>query len=174
MPATTTQSPTSDPTAFPIEFDPRSQRMRGVALHGNTPFDVPFITPITDNLWTGGCQTGLRLPEEVTHLVSLYRWEEYDVWHDLDSTLTVKMYDSLDGPNTTQVIAIADWVNECRKTGITLVHCQAGLNRSGMVAAVALIRDGMGVDEAIDLLRSKRSPAVLCNGAFVEWLHDNF
>lgn len=157
----------SDPTAFDIKFDPRNQRMRGTTVHKNMYFDVPFVSEITDNLWQGGCQNGLVLPQEVKHLVSLYPWEAYDLDHELDSALTVRLYDDLSEINNQQIYAIAQWVNVCRKTGITLVHCQAGLNRSSLVAGLALVRgDGMGGQEAIDLLREKRSPAVLCNPSF--------
>jgi protein-tyrosine phosphatase len=55
--------------------------------------------------------------------------------------------------------------------GKTLVHCQAGLNRSGLVAAVALMKLGRTADEAIKLLRDSRSPMVLCNDTFVSQLH---
>mgnify|MGYP001561544085 FL=1 len=61
-------------------------------------------------------------------------------------------------------------VNGFAKRGPTLVHCQAGLNRSGLVAANALRLRGMPASEAIALLRRQRSPAVLCNSAFEEWL----
>jgi protein-tyrosine phosphatase len=54
--------------------------------------------------------------------------------------------------------------------GATAHNCQAGLNRSGLVAALALIRSGMTPAEAITLLRSKRSPAVLCNPTFERFL----
>lgn len=159
-----------DPTAFPIEFDPRVQRMRGTALHGNTPFDVPYMSRITDTLWTGGCTTGLELPPDIEHRVSLYRWESYKIRTPLKSELVVEMYDSLDGPDLEQLEAIARWVNTCRYQGPTLVNCQAGLNRSNLVAARALMLDGMSAQDAIALLREKRSPAVLCNPAFVEIL----
>lgn len=79
------------------------------------------------------------------------------------------MYDSSD-QGFAQVDAIAAWVNVCRKDGPTLVHCQAGLNRSGLVAARALTLDGMNAADAIALLREKRSPAVLCNRSFESWL----
>lgn len=160
----------SDPTRIDIEFDPREQRMRGTAVHGNTPFDVPYISPITDDLWQGGCTDGLILPPVIDHVVSLYPWERYSNRHELKSLLSVRLYDDLEGPNTETIIGIARWVNVCRQSGVTLVHCQAGLNRSGMVAAVALMLEGRTADEAITLLRSSRSPAVLCNPNFVEWL----
>ena len=54
--------------------------------------------------------------------------------------------------------------------GATAHNCQAGLNRSGLVAGLALIRSGMTPAVAINLLRSKRSPAVLCNPTFERFL----
>lgn len=157
---------TVDPTAFPIEFDPRERRMRGTATHGLTPFDVPFVSQITDDLWTGGCENGLVLPDHIQHVVSLYPWERYSAHHDVRSMLAVRMYDDLAGPDLDQLDAIASWVNICRSTGATLVHCQAGLNRSNLVAARALMLEGMTARAAIDLLRERRSPAVLCNPTF--------
>jgi protein-tyrosine phosphatase len=158
-----------DPTRIDLGHDPREMRFRGVAYHGNTPFDVPYISHITDNLWVGGCEWGLVLPEDIKHVVSLYPWEKYTVEHELDSFREITMYDSLDQA-TEQVREIADHVNECRKTGQTLVHCQAGLNRSNLVAGAALIQGGMAPADAIALLRERRSPAVLCNHAFEEAL----
>lgn len=166
-----------DPTKIKLqtnvkaEFDPTVQRMVGVATHGNTPFDVPFISQIEGNLWQGGCETGLILPHFFKHIISLYPWEQYKVSHDLKSSLSVVMYDSLE-QSTDQVDAIADWVYQCTKDGPTLVHCQAGLNRSSLVAAKVLMRmgsEGRGyrsADEAIRILRERRSPACLCNPAF--------
>lgn len=162
-----------DPTRIDIEFDPRQQRMRGIAHHGNTPFDVPFISHIDGNLWVGGCRDGLILPREIEHVVSLYPWETYRCPLMLKSHLEVRMYDSLDQAFG-QVTAIASWVNSCLADGPTLVHCQAGLNRSNLVAATALVHQGMEPCEAIALLRAKRSPAVLCNPAFEQWLLDTF
>lgn len=154
-----------DPTKIELTTDPFTRRMSGVAVHGNTPFDAPFISMIDDTLFVGGCQAGLVLPNHIQHLVSLYPWEAYTVEHRLRSSLTVTMYDSFD-QDTSQVDAIAAWVNVCRKDGDTLVHCQAGLNRSNLIAATALIQDGFEPAEAIKILRAKRSPAVLCNQAF--------
>lgn len=159
-----------DPTAFDIDFDPTVQRMRGVAIHGNTPFDVPFISRITGNLWTGGCQRGLILPEHIVHVVSLYPWEAYRHAHEVDSKLAVKLYDSDDEPDAAQVDALARWVSVCMDQGPTLVHCQAGLNRSALVAGAALIHRGLMPEVAIDLLREQRSPAVLCNETFARWM----
>lgn len=159
----------NDPTGIAIDFDPTLQRMKGIARHGNTPFDVPFISEIGYNLWQGGCESGLILPKFIKHVVSLYPWERYTVKHHLESFLEVRMYDSEDQAFE-QVEMIASWVNKCRETGPVLVHCQAGLNRSSLVAARALMLSGKTADEAISVLRSKRSPACLCNPSFEGWL----
>lgn len=158
-----------DHTRIDIEFDPRSQRMSGVSMHGHIPFDVPFISEIASNLWLGGCEDGLVLPSFIKHLVSLYPWESYTVDHDLDTAIEVMMFDSTDQAFD-QVDALAARVNECRSTGPVLVHCQAGLNRSSLVAARALVLEGMAPSDAIALIRAKRSPACLCNPSFERWL----
>jgi protein-tyrosine phosphatase len=112
------------------------------------------------------------LPSFIKQLVSLYPWEAYTVNHDLDTALEVTMYDS-EEQAFDQVDTIAAWINECRATGPVLVHCQAGLNRSSLVAARALVLEGMQPAEAIALIRAKRSSACLCNPAFERWLLAN-
>jgi Dual specificity phosphatase, catalytic domain len=157
----------TDPTKIDIEFDPTQERMSGIARHGNTPFDV--ISEIVPGLWQGGCRTGLKLPGHIEHVISLYPWESYQGHDDVRSALSVVMYDSED-QGYAQVDAIAAWVNVCRADGPTLVHCQAGLNRSSLVAARALMLDGFTAQDAIALLREKRSPACLCNRSFESYL----
>lgn len=164
-----------DPTKITLqtnvkkERDPTIQRMVGTAVHGNTPFDVPFISQIEGNLWQGGCENGLQLPHFFKHLVSLYPWEAYRVNHDMDSMLVVKMYDSLE-QSFEEVEAIAQWINVAKKSGPILVHCQAGLNRSSLVVARSLMLEGKTADEAIAMLRDNRSPACLCNPVFESYL----
>lgn len=51
-----------------------------------------------------------------------------------------------------------------------LIRCQAGLNRSGIVMALVLIRDGYEPADAIKLMRDKRSSWVLCNKNFEDYL----
>jgi hypothetical protein len=53
-----------------------------------------------------------------------------------------------------------------------LVHCAAGLNRSGIVVARALMYQGRSVSEAIALVRAARGPWALSNGDFVDWLRE--
>jgi hypothetical protein len=61
--------------------------------------------------------------------------------------------------------AVAKSVQEGRKT---LVRCYAGMNRSGLVAALALIKMGHDPLTVVDLIRSKRSPNNLVNPEFVK------
>lgn len=162
-----------DPTRVEMSTDPLTERMKGIAYHGNTPFDVPYISHIAENLFQGGCENGLVLPENIVHVISLYPWEEYTAHHQIRSMLSVIMYDSED-QGYGQVNAIASWVNACRADGPTLVHCQAGLNRSSLVAARALILQGMTAPQAIAVLREGRSPACLCNPSFEAWLRETW
>ena len=53
-----------------------------------------------------------------------------------------------------------------------LIRCQAGLNRSGLVMALVLIREGYAPEEAIKLIRRQRGEAALCNYRFVRWLNN--
>lgn len=52
----------------------------------------------------------------------------------------------------------------------TLVRCQAGLNRSGLVVARVLIDQGAPPSETIHLIRRRRSPYALCNTRFETYL----
>jgi len=160
-----------DPTRINLREDPLNRRMTGITAHGHISFSVPYMSEIAPNLWQGGCVNGLRLPAFIKHLLSLYDWESYEVHHRLRTSHAVEMYDSLDQA-TDQVDRWARWVNARRRTGAVLVHCQAGLNRSSLVTVRALMLGGATADEAIGLVREKRSPACLCNPAFEKWLRD--
>lgn len=60
----------------------------------------------------------------------------------------------------------ADWKNGKK----VLVRCQAGINRSGLVTALVLIRDGYSPEDAIRLIRDNRCEAALSNSRFEAWL----
>ena len=53
-----------------------------------------------------------------------------------------------------------------------LIRCQAGMNRSRLIMALVLIREGYTADEAINLIRTKRSKHALFNGRFEKWLKE--
>lgn len=63
-------------------------------------------------------------------------------------------------------IAHTDWKNGKR----VLIRCQAGWNRSGLITALVLIREGYSAQDAIDMQRKRRNRWVLCNREFEKWL----
>lgn len=161
------------PAAIPAEFaaamaDLTSHRIEGIAVQGDTPFSCPLVSQIDGNLWSGGCPRP-SVPAYFRFVLNLYPWERYEVPETTEIRIE-KLYDSGTVPPATRLEELAAWVNDRRAKGPTLVHCQAGLNRSGLVAGLALVRGGMTPADAIALLREKRSPAVLCNRSFERWL----
>lgn len=73
--------------------------------------------------------------------------------------------------NTDELKEIVDFAyNEWKKGKKVLVRCQAGLNRSGLVMALLLIKDGLSAKEAINLIKLHRSPIALFNLDFQNWL----
>lgn len=133
-------------------------------------FSAPLISHIQDNLYVGGCINGVRLDDDFQTVVSLYKWERYNLGPQTERH-EVTMYDAGEVPDVDQLHELAGIVSDALdRGGKVLVHCQAGLNRSNLVTALALIKRGSSPADAIALLREKRSPVVLCNRAFESWL----
>lgn len=153
-----------------LQADFTTHHIEGIAREGNKPFSTNLITQVDGNLWQGGCINGVNLGGKFKHVISLYPWERYNPGGQLDSFVEVKLYDSGDIPNPEQLEHLARWINICRNAGTTLVHCQAGLNRSGLLTGLALVRGGMKPQDAIDFMRKNRCDAVLCNKTFERWL----
>jgi Dual specificity phosphatase, catalytic domain len=150
----------------PEGANPLTHYVDGVAIHGGE-FEMPIITHVKGNLYHGGYVDGLDLDEMFDSVVSLYQWEKYPT---KGITYTYTMYDGTDVDVKT-IEAAVEQVEAClAESHRTLVHCQAGLNRSGVVVARVLMRQGMSADEAINYLRDVRSDAVLCNKNFEKWL----
>lgn len=141
---------------------------------------LPLISHITDNLYVGGCLDGVDLGDYFSNVFSLYYWEKYAVgsetvvkeWRMYDSHAGVEVADM--DENILSIEEVADEVVSALDAGgNVLVHCQAGINRSNLTAALALMKwKGVSADEAIALLRSKRSPLVLANPAFEKYLRN--
>lgn len=133
-------------------------------------FKAPLITHIEDNLYVGGCTDGFVLDDSWQTVISLYKRERYALGPKTER-IEVTMYDAGEVPDETQLHELAEAVNDAlARGGKVLVHCQAGLNRSNLVTALALIKRGRTPEDAIALLREKRSPVVLCNQSFENWL----
>lgn len=174
-----TEIETLDPTRIeidpiPYDIDPMRYVFSAVAVHQNMPFSCPVITRITDKLFVGGfLDGGASVPSQIDRVVSLYPWGRYQAHDKLKSLEEFKLYDSDEIADETLLFEIADKITEYINDGDTvLVHCQAGLNRSGLISALVLMNTGMSAANAIEMLRRKRSPAVLCNQTFEGWLLD--
>ncbi|MFD7686113.1 protein phosphatase [Streptomyces sp. NPDC059781] len=88
---------------------------------------------------------------------------EHQVWPIPDGPL--------DGTQLAGVIRLAEAACEALDGGRTvLVRCYHGYNRSGLVVAHALVRQGRTAEAAIRLIRSRRSPWALHNDLFVDYL----
>ena len=84
--------------------------------------------------------------------------------------ITWSIYDHAEMPDPLMLESLADQVRALRQLGPTLVHCEAGWNRSGLLVALALIRDGWYPSTAIQTIRDRRHPMALSNQTFANWL----
>jgi hypothetical protein len=148
--------------------DFQSHRIEGFAVHGGQ-FSVPLFSQVLGNLWMGGCPVEAA-PKEFDYVVSLYPWGMYHVYkHQV--YLECTLFDNTEQPlDAARLHALARCVNEFMHLGPTLVHCQAGLNRSGLITALALMQQGWTAEAAIGHLRKVRCAEVLCNSHFRGWL----
>jgi protein-tyrosine phosphatase len=77
----------------------------------------------------------------------------------------------LDGTQLAGVMRLAQAAGEALDEGRkVLVRCYHGYNRSGLVVAHTLVRRGHSAEQAIRLIRSRRSPWALHNDLFVDYL----
>jgi protein-tyrosine phosphatase len=131
-------------------------------------FEVPLVTQVEGNLWQGGVWPGVRLPDEFVNVVNLY-----GLSYELGLNTTehkVIMHDS-NTQTFERVDLLAQAIVTALDDGPLLVHCQAGLNRSGLLAArVLMLWKDYTAAQAINAVR-RRSPVCLCNESFCNWLH---
>ena len=147
----------------------------------NQPYHKPLATwsEVLPNLWQGGTEDDdiylqhdqpTITKDNFDSVYTLYGWANPVGWfvketrlgfHDSDS-LTVhpkQLYDLASQ-------AHRDWKEDKR----VLIRCQAGLNRSALITALVLIKEGFTASQAITLLRKTRSEYVLINPHFEKWL----
>ena len=138
---------------------------------------------ILPGLWQGGTEDGdvVGCPTPAGHyrrchpfdlVVTLYAdaqpapWEVEELRFGFpDSHLTPK---GIERAVALSAHAHSRWQSGAR----VLIRCQAGVNRSGLVMALTLMRHGLNATDAIGLIREGRGPAVLSNRHFVRWLVD--
>ena len=149
--------------------------------HGqsNKLYSEPLWSEVLTGLWQGGThdldvEKQLKVPMITTKdfdtVITMYAYANpvdwfvkefrYGVWDsDINKMNTEELLDLVR-------IAHSDW----KRGKKVLIRCQAGWNRSGLITALVLIRDGMDAREAIDLIRKNRSDSALCNRSFEKFL----
>lgn len=145
---------------------------------------MPLWSNVLDGLWVGGTDDYDTLgdyrawsgsqafitPEMFDTVVTMYQYANPVDW--LVKEYRYCIYDSdVNHFDWAELFATAKFAHgEWKRGKRVLIRCQAGLNRSGLVTALVLIRDGYTAEEAIALLREKRSPQALFNKQFVNFL----
>jgi protein-tyrosine phosphatase len=119
----------------------------GELCHAQPPNQcgVVVLSHIEGNLYQGGCNPSMRLPDDFRAVVSL--WEGRYAVGPQTACHEFTMYDS-PVVDADVVESAATLIVDCLASGPTVIHCQAGLNRSGLVAARALTLLGKTADEA--------------------------
>jgi len=143
--------------------------------------DHPLWSQILPNLWQGGTDWGNDRPFTVSNFDSVYTLNRTSA---APASYVKEVRFGFSDGNLTDInpnedlyelarSAHRDWKNGKR----VLIRCAAGWNRSGIVMALVLIRDGYSVEDTINLIREKRCPEALCNTTFTNWLrsevHEN-
>ena len=145
--------------------------------------DKDLWSEVLPNLWQGGTddfdtvfdtraqnEGAFITKSDFDTVITAYAWAQPTDW--LVKEFRYPFYDGdmkdIDFKQIYQAVRVAheDW-----KAGKkVLIRCQAGWNRSGLIMALVLIKEGYSAQEAIDLIRKQRSPNALCNPRFVAWL----
>lgn len=153
-----------------MKADLESQPIQGYLRDGRR-IDIPLISHITDNLYVGGHSRRADLGDFFSHVFSLYIWEPKYKTGELTKHDAIEMLDSASEDTSLVDRFIPAIVEALNEGGNVLVHCQAGINRSNLTAALVLREwKGLTSREAIDMLREKRSPLVLANRGFEDYL----
>ena len=77
----------------------------------------------------------------------------------------------LDEESIPEILQLADWLHgEWKKNKRVAAKCQAGLNRSSLICCLVLLKEGYSAEDAIKLIREKRSSNALFNPFFVEFI----
>ena len=134
------------------------------------PIPTEPWTEIAPRLYMGGWRMGQPTADDFDSVLTLSGSAPW-----APAPLNEKRFPINDGrelPDFASLDAAVSWVYHQweEQKRIVLVRCQAGLNRSGLVTALVLIRAGHLPQDAIALIRERRSPFALCNPTFVHYL----
>lgn len=164
-------------------FETLSETQLNNLYHPQVPngFDHqdPLWSEVLPGLWQGGTLDGdvvgrakdaYITPNDFDTVITMYQHANPADWFVREFRYCIYDFnmDHFPVEELFDVVKIAhqDW----KRGKKVLVRCQAGLNRSGLVMALVLIRDGYSAYEAITMQRNARSNYVLFNQKFVEFL----
>ncbi|WP_372735599.1 dual specificity protein phosphatase family protein, partial [Nocardioides sp.] len=115
--------------------------------------------------------TACVVTDEFDLVVSLAQREGYGPDDGVDHIVERLADAGLDASAARRVHALVDRITAALGEGRrVLVRCSGGLNRSGVVVASVLVRQGYGVEEAMAAVRAARGPWALTNPTFVAHL----
>ena len=145
---------------------------RGVTQ--SVPFcDRPWDEPIP-NLAVGGhdSQTGdCHVTDPFDVVISLYSREGFGPDEGVEHHTHTMIDGALDPADHERIHELADVAAAAvRDDKKVLVRCAAGMNRSGLVAGLAMMKLGWTFDEALTKMRAVRGPYVLFNDDFRAFL----
>jgi len=139
---------------------------------------------VLPGLWQGGTDgredfhygvspgaSSLITKKDFDTVVTLYGRAMPVDWHVKELRFGVydSVMDDFDPRDLFELVKTAhtDWKNGKR----VLIRCQAGWNRSGLITALVLMREGYTAKSAVKLIREKRSRSALCNRHFEDFLY---
>lgn len=134
---------------------------------------------IVPGLWMGGHfyteSSGERAPavvaDEFDVVISMYRKDGHGPPADVEHHYEAMPDRPLTAVQLEAVSRLAEVaVGAVRRGRRVLVRCHSGYNRSGLVVAQTLIEMGYPADDAIFLVRYRRSKWALSNQTFVDYL----
>lgn len=159
----------------------------GRGVIGSIPYAERPWDEVIPGLWVGGhhCQfagapDGNCFPGDTFDMVvSLHQhrarnqWEEQFEPHPHIPHYRHKMADAdLDPEHHGPLDRLAERIDDVLAGGDkVLVRCQAGINRSALLVALVMLRQGWTADSAISRIREVRSPYALFNRSFTDYLH---
>jgi len=144
--------------------------------------DPPTYSQISPTLWQGGTEEEDSTLHGRRRLATLNDPRPFDVVvslcaHSLPVGWLVKEMryafpdGSLEPEIYQEVERIAEWAYTEWKDGKrVLIRCQAGMNRSSLVTALVLMRDGVSAIDAVALIRKQRSLQVFSNKEFLKYV----
>jgi hypothetical protein len=141
----------------------------------------PLFSEILPNLFMGGTDDAdvIHAPARIhkyrddlpfDSIVTMYAWAQPADWNIQEFRYGFPDSDILD-VDLVRLREVVEFGYAKWKSGDrVLIRCQAGLNRSGLVMALILIKDGYEPLTAISLIRAKRHADALFNESYSNWL----